>query len=192
MTKLVCLLGSPREGGNSDTLARVFCDAAKAEGATVRTHSLRDLRFQGCMNVRFCKVGGDFCGLDDDMVPVLADLGEADVLVMATPVYFCNMTGLMKQAFDRFFSFLKPDYLTSDEPSRLGRGKRLVLIQTQGEDEAHYADLLAGYAPALEKLGFEKRDLLRACGVRDAKDVMNNAALLGQARELGRQVAHGA
>ncbi len=191
MTKLVCLLGSPRKDGNSDLLAERFCNTAKVEGATVRTHSLRDLRFQGCMNIHFCKIGGNSCGLDDDMLPVLADLSEADVLVLATPVYFCNVSGLMKQAMDRFYSFLTADYLTAEEPSRLGRGKRLILLQTQGEAEEHYADLLAGYAPALDKLGFERRDTLRGCGVRAPGDVLKQNALMAETDALAREVAFG-
>ncbi|MCR9147429.1 MAG: flavodoxin family protein [Rhodobacteraceae bacterium] len=191
MTRLVCLLGSPRKDGNSDLLARRFCNTAKAEGAAVRTHSLRDLRFQGCMNVLFCKIGGERCGLDDDMLPVLADLSEADVLVIATPVYFCNMTGLMKQAMDRFFSFLKPDYMTAEEPSRLGRGKRLILLQTQGEPEDHCRDLLSTYGPALDQLGFERRDCLRACGMRAAGDVLRQKALMEETDALAREVALG-
>lgn len=191
MTRIVCLLGSPRKGGNSDLLAKRFCNTAKAEGAAVRTHSLRDLRFQGCMNVLFCKIGGERCGLDDDMLPVLADLSEADVLVISTPVYFCNMTGLMKQAIDRFFSFLKPDYQTAAEPSRLGRGKRLILLQTQSEAEDHCTDLLAGYAQALDQLGFERRDCLRACGMRSAGDVLRQRALMEETDALAREVALG-
>lgn len=191
MTRLVCLLGSPRKDGNSDLLAQRFCNAAKAEGATVRTHSLRDLRFQGCMNLHFCKIGGESCGLDDDMLPVLADLSEADVLVIATPVYFCNVSGLMKQAMDRFYSFLKPDYLTAEEPSRLGRGKRLILLQTQGEPEDQCRDLLAGYAPALDRLGFDRRDTLRACEVRAPGDVLRQKDLMQQTDALAREVALG-
>lgn len=191
MTRVVCLLGSPRKDGNSDLLARRFCNTAKAEGATVRTHSLRDLRFQGCMNVNFCKIGGDSCGLDDDMLPVLSDLADADVLVAATPVYFCNVTGLMKQAIDRFYSFLKSDYLSAEIPSRLGRGRRFVLLQTQGEDEDAHGDLLAMYAPSLDMLGFDRRDTLRACGVRATGDVLRQKDLMARTDALAREVALG-
>lgn len=188
MTRIVCLLGSPRVGGNSDALADAFCDAALAQGAKCRQFALRDLRFQGCVNLRQCKSGAETCGLDDDLLPVLDAVAGADVVVIASPIYFCNMTGLAKQALDRFFSFFVPDYVTADIPSRLGRDKAFVLIQVQGEGPERYGDLLGQYGPALDKLGFERRDLIRACGVREVGDVLQQADVMQQAEALARQL----
>ncbi|MCR9114110.1 MAG: NAD(P)H-dependent oxidoreductase [Rhodobacteraceae bacterium] len=186
MTKVVCILGSPREAGNSDLLAKRFCDAARVHGATTRTHALRDLRFQGYSPARS---GEGPYGPDDDLGPVLSDVETADVVVLATPVYFCNITGLAKQALDRFFCFMKPDYLTNPDPSRLGREKTLVMIQVQGEGADRYDDLMEQYAPGLDKVGFARRDLLRACGVREPGEVMKQVALLEQSDRLARSLA---
>ncbi len=191
MTRIVCLLGSPRAGGNSDALADAFCNAAVGQGAQCRQFALRDLRFQGCVNLRQCKSGAETCGLDDDLLPVLDAVAGADVVVIATPIYFCNMTGLAKQALDRFFSFFVPDYVTADVPSRLGRDKALVLIQVQGEGPERYGDLLGQYGPALDKLGFQRRELIRACGVREVGDVLQQDSVMQQAEALARQLTRG-
>lgn len=173
--RIVCLLGSPRAGGNSDILADAFLEAAEARGASVARHALRDLRFDGPNGMKPDPAGG--YGSDDDMAPVLADVEQSDIVVFATPVYFCNMTGLMKQAFDRFFTFFVPDYVTAAQPSRLADGKKFLMIQTQGEGDDRYADLLDQYAPALDKLGFETRAVIRATGVREPGDVEGKPAM---------------
>ena len=185
MTKIVCLLASPRKAGNSDVLAERFCAAAEMHGAHAQVHSLRDLRFQG-----YTPQNGTMAdyGPDDDLGPVLADIEEADVLVIATPIYFCNISGLAKQAIDRFFTFFVPDYLTAEVPSRLGRDKTLVLVQTQGEGEERYGNILDQYAPAFDKLGFTSRYLLRACGVRDMDDVAADTKALSNADLLARRI----
>jgi multimeric flavodoxin WrbA len=131
---------------------------------------------------------GDY-GVEDDMAGVLDDVIGADVIVFATPIYFCNMTGLMKQAFDRFFAFFVPDYVTSADPSRLGKGKGFVLIQVQGEGPERYGDLLDQYAPALDKLGLTDRALVRACHVREPGDVAKMDEALERARAEGRKWA---
>lgn len=186
--RIVCLLGSPRAGGNSDSLAGAFLDAAEQNGAEVSRHALRDLRFDGPTGMK-PSAEGDY-GVEDDMAGVLDDVVSADVIVFATPIYFCNMTGLMKQAFDRFFSFFVPDYAISDEPSWLGKGKSFVLIQVQGEGPERYTDLLDQYAPALDTLGLHERSLIRACGVRDPGDVMMAHEALQEAAERGRALAN--
>ncbi len=186
MTKIVCLLGSPREGGNSDKLASVFLDATEAQGAQVSRHALRDMQF--CGPTGALPDGG--LGPEDDLHAVLQDVMRADVIVFATPIYFCNMTGLMKQAFDRFFAFFVPDYVTAEEPSKLGRQKAFVLIQTQGEGADRYDDLLGQYGPALDKLGLEHRYLVRACGVRALGDMAKQAEVLAEAEALARQLVN--
>ncbi len=191
MTRIACLLGSPRAGGNSDILAGAFCEAAEREGALVETFALRDLRFQGCVWLRHCKTRGTGCGLQDDLIPVLNAVTAADVVLMATPIYFCNVSGLLKQALDRFFSFFVPNYVTAEEPSRLGHSKTFVLVQVQGEGVERYGDLLDQYGPALDKLGFQRRVLIRACGVREVGDVLQHEEALQQARHLAQRLTGG-
>lgn len=175
--KTVCLLGSPRRGGNSDQLANWFCDAAAAQGADVTVFALAEVDFNGCRNLFRCKTDLDRCGQMDALTPVLENIRNADVLVLASPVYFTTVTGQMKLAIDRFFSFLVPDYAKTDEKSRLGIGRTLVFVQTQGEPESQYGDLLQSFSKGFRYLGFDKQHLLRAWGVREVGDVTGDAAL---------------
>lgn len=169
--KVLCLFGSPRPEGNSTLLARGLCERLAAGGAEVGCHDLAALRYNGCRNLFHCKTGGTRCGLEDDLTPVLAELEVADVLILASPIYFTDLTSGLKAVIERCFSFFVPDYATATDKSRLAPGKRLVLVQTQGEPSTAYGDLLARYAKSFRMLGFESFQLIRASGVREPGEV---------------------
>ena len=186
--KIVCLLGSPHRGGNSEAVARRFCTAAEAGGAELESFRLADLAYSGCRRAWFCKSGLDHCGLEDDLTPVLAAVQNAEVLVMATPVYFTDVAWPLKACIDRFFSFLVPDYATSPRKSRLAPGKALVLIQVQGEPEEHCADILPRYERSFRILGFESFHLIRGCGVREPGAAEACPDLMALAEETARRL----
>jgi len=52
--KVVSLLGSPRENGNSSTIAKHFCDTAEKLGAEERAFSLNKLNYRGCQGCLAC------------------------------------------------------------------------------------------------------------------------------------------
>ncbi len=174
----VCLLGSPRRGGNSDALAERFVLQAALHGAPTETFTLSGLHYNGCINLFRCKEDLDHCGQTDDLTPVLTAVSRAQVLVLATPVYFTSITGQMKLAIDRFFSFFVPDYPTAERKSRLTSGRHLVFLQTQGEAEDRYADLMDSFSASFNGLGFDHHHLVRACGVRNPSDINSESSVL--------------
>ncbi|MEM7227107.1 MAG: flavodoxin family protein [Pseudomonadota bacterium] len=184
MTKrTLCLLGSPRRGGNSDILAERICRRAETEFVT-----LSELAYGGCQNLFRCKQDLTHCGQRDGLTPVLESVAAVEVLVLASPVYFTNLTGQLKLAIDRFFSFLVPDYPTAQRKSRLEPGRTLVLVQTQGEGEARYGDLLESYAAGFTHLGYSQQHLVRAWGVREAGEVKAHPAFLARCDAVAEAV----
>ncbi len=187
----VCLLGSPRRGGNSDTLAESFVAQAGALGAPVETFALSEMNYGGCRNLFRCKTDLDHCAQKDDLTPVLAAVARTQVLVLASPVYFTSVSAQMKMAIDRFFSFFVPDYPTAEKKSRLSSGRHVVLLQTQGEPEDKYADLLESFAASFTGLGFDHRHHVRAWGVRNPGDIGPNARVLRDCRETASAIYGG-
>ena len=184
----LCLLGSPRRGGHSDQLAARFCRHGAARGAPVEQVALSELSYSGCRNLMRCKQDLRHCGQRDELTPVLDSLAAAEVLVLASPVYFTNLTGQLKLAVDRLFSFLVPDYPRKDRKSRLSPGRTLVLVQTQGEPEARYGDLLAAYGAGFRHLGYERQLLVRAWGVREPGEATSHPAVLARCDAVAAQV----
>ena len=186
--RTVCLLGSPRRGCNSDTLAERFTHQAVSLGAPVETFALSELSYHGCKNLFRCKRDLNKCAQIDDLTPVLAAVSNAQVLVVATPVYFTSVTGQLKLAIDRFFSFFVPDYPTADIKSRLSSGRHLVFLQTQGEPEDRYADLMGSFSASFEGLGFDHQHLVRAWGVREPGDIHAQSDVLNDCDSLARRI----
>lgn len=174
----VCLLGSPRRNCNSDTLAERFTQKAEHYGSTVETFALSEMSYSGCKNLFRCKEDLDHCGQIDELTPVLKAIAESKVLVLTTPVYFTGITGQLKLAVDRFYSFFVPDYPTADKKSRLTSGRHVVLLQSQGEPESKYADLMDSMSVSFKALGFDQQHLVRAWGVRNHGDIATDSKFL--------------
>lgn len=184
--KIVSLLGSPRVGGNSATIANRFTETAALLGAETRTFELNRLAYRGCQGCYACKKGLDHCVLQDDLTAVLAAVQEADLVVLASPVYYGEVTAQLKGFIDRTFSYLKPDFHVNPRPSRLDP-KKLVIVLTQANpDETLFADIFPRYAKFLKWLGFADARLVRACGIGPATVDAVPEAVLQKAEETAR------
>lgn len=100
MKNILVVSGSPRKGGNSDTLCDQFILGAKEAGNKVEKISLREQKINYCTGCGACN-DSHKCVLKDDMVKLLDKMMAADVLVLASPVYFYTIDGQMKTFIDR-------------------------------------------------------------------------------------------
>jgi len=184
--KVVALLGSPRSGKNSSTIAARFMETAASLGAETRTFELNKLTYRGCQGCYACKKGLDHCVLNDELTEVLLAVQESEVVLLSSPVYYGDITAQLKGFIDRTFSYLKNDYLTNPQPSRL-RNKKLVMVLTQGHpDESLFADIYQRYEGFLKWMGFTETRLVRACGVGPSSFDAIPEAFLHQAAEAAR------
>ena len=98
--KVLIISASPRKGGNSDLLCDQFLKGAKEAGHDAEKVFLRDRKINYCMG---CGVYNSThtCVQKDDMKDLLEKMVNADVIVLATPVYFYTMDGQLKTFIDR-------------------------------------------------------------------------------------------
>jgi multimeric flavodoxin WrbA len=182
--KIVAVLGSPRPSGNSASLAQKFLDEARTLGAETRSFLLNQLDFTGCQGCRTCKTKSDRCVLSDDLTEVLAAVKEADVLLLASPVYFGDLSGQLKCFFDRTYSCLNPDF-----SSRVPPGKKAVMVLVQANPSPFsFDDIFPRYERWLKMFGYHPVYLLRATGLREPEDLEQQPAFLDQAAALAREV----
>lgn len=187
--KIVCLLGSPRPRGNSATISARFLETAAGLGAEIRTFALNQLTYRGCQACFTCKTKLDRCVLKDDLTEVLESVRWADTMVIASPIYYGDVTGQVKCFIDRTYSFLKPDYITNPSASRLAPGKKLVFIITQGQkDPKRFANLFPRYESFLKWYGFEESHLIHGCGLSANATSAELEPCLRQAEETARKI----
>lgn len=187
MKSVVALLGSPRRGGNSEAVADKILNTAKGSGALTAKFALNELTFNGCQACMACKTGSDKCVVRDDLMGVLDAVANADVLIMASPIYFGEISGQLKSALDRFYSFLTPDYMSNPNPSRLAPGKKCVFVLTQGNPSEDEFNVFPKYERFFTWFGYEMY-VLRGLGARQKTDTAENSELMKQVEELARKL----
>ena len=101
MKKVLILSGSPRKGGNSDILCEEFARGAADAGNQVETIRVADKKIGYCRACYYCRSHNGECAIKDDMAEVLQKMIDADVLVLASPVYFYSIDAQLKAVIDR-------------------------------------------------------------------------------------------
>lgn len=100
MKNVMIISASPRKNGNSDILCTNFKNGALAAGHNVEKIDLRDKNIGYCIGCYACTKLGK-CFQNDDMNELAKKLENADVIVLATPVYFYSMDAQLKTFIDR-------------------------------------------------------------------------------------------
>ncbi|WP_317382095.1 flavodoxin family protein [Megasphaera stantonii] len=103
MKHIVILSGSPRKNGNTNLLCRQFQKGAEEAGHSVRFIPLAEKRIGFCRACDVCMRNGGACIQKDDMENILCAFQQADVVVLATPVYFYGVSAQMKACIDRTY-----------------------------------------------------------------------------------------
>lgn len=98
--KILILSGSPRKAGNSDVLCEQFKQGAQKAGFEVEKIFINDKKINACVACYVCRGTGK-CAFKDDMEEILGKMVQADVLVLASPVYFYSINGQIKTLIDR-------------------------------------------------------------------------------------------
>ena len=175
--KVLMLSGSPRKGGNSDLLCDQFMLGAKEVGNQTEKIFLRDKEIGYCTGCETC-YDTHKCVQKDDMAKILEKMIAADVIVMATPVYFYTMDAQMKTLIDRTV----PRY---EEIT----GKEFYFIVTAADSSKQSMertlDGFRGFTLCLN--GAEEKGVVYGVGVWRKGDI-NGSPTMQQAYEMGKTV----
>lgn len=98
------ILSSPRKGANSSALALAMAEGFKEAGGTVNLVDLTGLDISPCLACEACQRNGGKCVQIDGMQTVYPQVTAADVLILATPIYWFNMSAQLKIFLDRCFA----------------------------------------------------------------------------------------
>jgi Multimeric flavodoxin WrbA len=103
--QIVAINGSPRKNFNSAALLKHAADGAKSAGAEVELLHLYDYQYTGCVSCFGCKnlknQNRGHCVVADELSPVLRKCMQADALLLASPIYLGNVTGMMRSFLER-------------------------------------------------------------------------------------------
>lgn len=110
--KILVLNGSPRPNGNTKKMVDAFASGAKSAGHSVTIFDVCKMNIRGCLACEYChKQEHGVCVQKDDMQTIYPVLNETEMLVLASPIYYHNISGQLKCALDRFYAPDKPAHL---------------------------------------------------------------------------------
>ena len=146
--KVLAFNGSPRKTWNTATLLNKVLEGAGSKGAETEMIHLYDLNYKGCISCFACKMRGGAsygkCALKDDLTPFLAKIGEADAIILGSPIYFFRVTGEMRSFMERLlFPYLEyADPWRSLFPRKINTG----IIYTMNITEEEMKEVRMGYS----------------------------------------------
>lgn len=168
---ILILNGSPRPNGNTAAMVAVFSDGAKQSGHKVNIVNVCQKKIAGCLACEYCHTKGNgTCIQKDDMQEVYPLLEEAEMIVLASPIYYHSFSGQLQCAINRIYALDKPKNL-----------KKAALILSSGSDHVYCGAIYEYQNSFLNYLNLEDM------GIFSAYDKQNKSTeKLNELREFGK------
>ena len=185
MDKYILILkGSPREDGNSSTLAERVAAGAKESGAEVESISLHMLDIRPCDACDSCHETGGVCVIKDDMQALYPKLRRASAIVVASPVYWFTISAQAKLCIDRWYAFV------TSEGNEL-RGKKFGFVLTYGDSDLYTSGGINAVYTFESMCRYLKGEIVgMVYGSADKPgEIANQPDLMDKALNLGKQLA---
>ena len=179
--KIVVLNGSPRQRGNTSELVKSFTEGAESVGNEVITFHLDSMNIHGCKGCfgghssRECP-----CVQKDDMSQIYPAVKDADVVVLATPLYYWDMSGQLRTAIDRLFALEEGD-------GNLLRGHDRACALLMAAEGQGFDDVVLYYDHLMEHLRWKNLGHVLAGGNMSVGDIKGKKEL-NDAYELGKSI----
>ena len=129
--KVLAVNGSPRKNGNTSLMIKEIVKLAEARGAQSTYYDLVDLKVADCKACMKCR-SGEGCSQHDDAEKVIEGIKEADVVILGSPVFMGDETGMLKCLADRMYCLLGPAEGSGGFQARIEPGKKFILVLTCG------------------------------------------------------------
>ena len=170
--KILILNGSPHPHGNTQALIDAFREGAVSRGNEVEEADVARLQIHGCLGCEYCHTRGNgSCVQKDDMAKIYPLLQEADVLVLASPIYYHGFSGQLKCTIDRFYAVGAPGKL---------KLRKIAMLLSSGADQVYDGAVYSYHEDFVSFLHLEDAGIVTAYGTENKSEEK-----LQEARALG-------
>jgi multimeric flavodoxin WrbA len=178
--KILILNGSPRKKGNTATLVEAFTRGAESSGHSVTTYNVDAMNIHPCKG---CLCGGKDpsspCSQKDAMDQIYPVYRDADIVVLASPLYYDSVTAQLKAAFDRLFA------VSEGNPGYQTPAKKSALLMVAGDND--FSLVTHWYDHLLEHLAWEKLGQVLCGYALNLGDIDGRPEIM-DAENLGRSI----
>jgi len=188
--RVLGILGSPRKEGNTDILLQELLKGARSKGARTEEIYLPGMNFKGCIECGGCNKTG-ICILKDDMTPIYAKLRSADIVILASPIFFAGVTAQLKAMIDRCQSEWVAKYVLKKRKTQYAiRNAKGVFICVGGfKKDIFFQSAKKTVEVFFRTLNIDFKDELFFGAVEKAGDIKNVKGALEKAYKLGVKLA---
>ena len=170
---ILILNGSPRPNGNTAAMVKAYAEGAAEAGHTVHVVDVCKKKIGGCLACEYCHTEGNGkCIQQDDMQEVYPLLEEAEMIVLASPIYYHSFSGQLQCAINRIYAL--------DKPKKL---RKAALLMSSGSDLVYSGAIFEYQNSFLQYLN------LQDCGMFAAHGESNKSEeLLNRLKDAGRNL----
>ncbi len=184
--KILSLMGSPRINGNTDILLNYILKGAKSKGATVKNIKLITLKYKGCIECGECEKNG-ICSLKDDFSPLYNEILSSDAIIIASPIFFYNISSLTQMAVERGQALWVAKYrLNKNITDKSKIGIFVAIGATRGQRLFDGVNLVIRYF--FDAIGVKQVSSFLVKGIEKKGEVLQHKNLLDDAIEYGREI----
>lgn len=159
---ILVLNGSPRKHGNTAFMIEAFLDGAKQQGHHVDVISVCEKNINGCLACEYCHTKGNgACIQQDDMQEIYPLLQEAEMVVLASPVYYHGFSGQLQCAINRIYAL--------DKPKKL---RKAALFLSSGSDSVYDGTIYAYENSFIQYLGLENMGIFKAYDLQNQSEAL--------------------
>ena len=175
---ILILSGSPRKGGNTDLLVEAFVKGA-SQKHNVEIVSVHDYKVNPCIGCNACfKSENNTCVQKDDMALIYDKANEADMLVIASPVYFYGISAQLKSIIDRFHNPIRDTFHIK---------KMALLLVGAATLPELFDSILAEYQLCQNFFKLKDAGKVLARGCKDKGDIIDSG-YLDEALKIGARI----
>jgi multimeric flavodoxin WrbA len=181
--KVLIVRGSPREKGNSATLAREALLGAREAGAEVEDIYLHGLDIRPCDACDMCEDNEGVCVIEDDMQTLYPKIAQADAIVFASPIYWFTISAQLKLFIDRWYAF----EFHEDKPTR---NKQIGVVLTYGDTDLFTSggiNAIHTFQSMFRYIGGEIVGIVHGTA-NEVGDAAKNPELMKNAYNLGKEI----
>jgi multimeric flavodoxin WrbA len=183
MAKILAVVGSPRQGGNTDLLVSRMAEGAREANAQVEIIRLGEWQIRECDGCHACWKGRP-CSKKDDMLALYPKIAASEIVIFGTPVYWYGPTALMKGFIDRFV------YFNCEANRPMIRGKRAVVaVVLEETHEPTWRPVVEFFEKSLAYLEMKPAGTIVVPGVGKKGEILNRPERLEEAYRLGTELA---
>ncbi|MDD5633934.1 MAG: flavodoxin family protein [Candidatus Omnitrophica bacterium] len=187
--KVLGICGSPRSGGNSETLLDIALATARKNGAQTEKLVLNKLKISPCQEKEYEKMGEKGLSVVNDDMKIVFDAFEgANAILIATPIFFGSVSGQTKIMVDRFHSVWLAKHVFKKEIFNSKKIGGFISVQA-GDREDFFMNARSIIRNLYATLGIQYKYELFCPNVSGKHDVSAHKEYLDKAAEIGRALA---